>query len=229
MKKLGGFIVAASLLLGCNTKSGDRQVAGQVVLREDGGLSLLVSNMQICAVEVAAADRHLAEARKLAAAEAEKARGKVADLTAQWKLSQEEVRDAQAALLAALREPRGSDLFAQPPKVTAATARAHNVADKAKAIREDLETREAVLQTYERFAKDGDFAFGTPWPEVFAKSTTDASGNFKISLPRDRPMVLVGCFDRHKGAQFQRSMWAVTVLQSEAGPVQLSSSNLLNK
>lgn len=236
MKTLPGLLVAAALLLGCNRSiekpvvmtPEPRVVAGQVFIREASGLTLLVSAVEIKAVEWKDAQKHIEEARALAQKEVAAMQPKVDEARAAWTNSLVEAKAAQEALLAAIRRRGSTDPGRNPSLTLPYTQRAEEAAARAGQLRSDFETLESVQRTYQRFARDGDFAFGKPWPGVISKCVSDANGNFKIKLPADRQAVLVAQFDQQKDGAFNRFMWAVTIAKDESGPVLLTTANLLN-
>lgn len=69
-------------------------------------------------------------------------------------------------------------------------------------------------------------AFKTQWEGVVGQAVTDARGEFKLTLPTDKEIVLIASARRTLGDNTEFYYWAWTVAREDSRPV-LSNHNLL--
>ncbi len=223
-----------ALLAGCNQSpppaselkspapAADRLITGQVFITQRNGLSVKLGSVEVAVVEFNEGAKHIDSVRQQAVLRLATVRSN-AMTCAQQASKLREFRDSE---LKSLRTAQSNTSNSDALKPFIDRVRLAN--ERLSVAERDLETQNFFEDEQLSAMRDASLAFKTNWPGLLRTTSTDADGNFKVSVPAGRQVLLVASAKRLVLNKTERFGWAETVGPNSTSEVRLSNRNMLN-
>lgn len=200
----------------------ERILSGQVFITQRNGQSVKLGGVTVAATEFGEASKFIEQMRSDGVRRLRNAQSNTL-ATARQARSLREYRNSELKVLETAQSNTDNSNALAPfwKRVREANER---LAEAERMLAFDELTEDHLR----RSLLDASFAFQTNWPGLIRTATSDADGNFKLSAPIDRQVLIVASAKRQFFDKTERYGWAVAVGTNSPPEVLLSNQNTLN-